>query len=156
MLPASHTLANFWRAGSQTLNQHNTAVQQHRKRGCSVCKPAKLKVTLTLQLLHHISYVHRASTKVSRISHVVSLQLQHKLGHWWHEQETLHSCLERDIPSAPPSFLCLFLVSLQDQVQSSLRFHAGTSRFTVQWMHFFHSQTKKETRGFRWMLHLFV
>lgn len=95
------------------------------------------RVSLTLQLLHHIGYVHRRPTIVPWRRHVDSLQLSHKVGHWCREQEILHSCPEWDIPSAPPSLslsLCLplCLLSLQEQVQLNLRFHAGTSRLIVQ------------------------
>lgn len=83
-----------------------------------------------------------------------------KVCHWCWEQKNLHNCPEWDIPSAPPSLsllLSLFLVSLQDQVQLNLRFLAGTSRFTVQWKHFFHSlpaEEKRMSRGFQMRPHL--
>lgn len=83
-----------------------------------------------------------------------------KVCHWCWEQKNLHNCPVWDIPSAPPSLsllLSLFLVSLQDQVQLNLRFLAGTSRFTVQWKHFFHSlpaEEKRMSRGFQMRPHL--
>lgn len=83
-----------------------------------------------------------------------------KVCHWCWEQKNLHNCPEWDIPSAPPSLsllLSLFLVSLQDQVQLNLRFLARTSRFTVQWKHFFHSlpaEEKRMSRGFQMRPHL--
>lgn len=89
------------------------------------------RVTLTLQFLHHISDVHRRSTKVPWRGHVVSLQLYGKVGHWCWEQKIIYSCPEWDIPSAPPS-LCSSLSLTNFTAEPGPIESQVSCRFTVQ------------------------
>lgn len=104
--------------------------------GERVLSVSQLSERLTLQFLHHISYVHGRSTEVPRRSHVVPPQLCDKLGHWcWEQKRSFTTVPSGTSPllRSPPSFsLSGFLISLQDQVQLNLKFHARTSRFPVQ------------------------
>lgn len=115
---------------AQAGNQHNITVQQRRRRERFVREPADAKeghspcsfcITLAMSTDDRPKFLGEAM--LSRCSCVK------KVGHrrWW--QRILQRRPEWDIPSATPSpsSLFLFLVSLQDQVQSKLRFHAGTA-----------------------------
>lgn len=125
--PALQTSAGH---AAQALNQHKTSVQQRSRRECFVRKPAEEKTeTHPAVFASHWRCPSALERPCCRAAAPMTRQDTDAVS-----RRSFTTVLSGTSPlpllsSAP---LCIFLVSLQDQIQLNLRFHAGTSRFTVQ------------------------